>query len=951
MRKIFLFCIMFVGLASWAYSQTTVAEREAKKTAERIKRWMEWANPTPIIESSEALSLPMMPAIVLPDNANAAQFMDVNTIVNEPASGLIVQNESSIAVNPKNPKNLIAAAVDYRDNGARWVYVSSDGGRTWTNKNLGVPATGWSASNDPSVMFAADGTGYLMYGGFGNRATASPENGVFIARTTDEGVTWQSHFAVIRHTGPQTPDSNFEDKYYVHVDNSPTSPYFGRVYTPWKRVIGRDSSTQIVNTYSTDKGTTWSTPLRVSERLPGTSEDTTFGQSFPLTITGPMGEVYVVWNHGIVKGVGFAKSTDGAQTFSAPRIIQRYNPLGTARRINEGIRHTVKGRVRAESYPSIVCDIYTPNRKGWLYLVWAADSIPNVYFSRSTDGGDTWSAAKIVHSDTKNDQFWSWIALDPSNGDLAVMYLDSRDDPANILTSCYVSYSSDGGDTWYDKRISDAESDLRRNPFQGNGFAGDYNGCAFHNGIVYPSWVDMRNARQNINDNDVFTAIVNVNGLIPPPRFIAKTLPENSTAIQLNWAEVTMRGFNKPIGDYEYELMRDGKSVQKFPRTTTSFLDTGLEKFKRYDYSLRIVADGDSSAYVYSRAFSGGSREPGTPRLLQAKGSQDVNVNLSVALPLYRLDSTTLMVNARAVALYRDGIFIKEIDIASTDAGKTVMINDTPPVRGWYSYSVTLRDSETPSNESAQSNAIFLYTGAISDNYADNFEEGTLRKYWTSTAWGLANVGYASANSLTESPQGRYRRSMRDSIALFPVLTQGGSTRMSFRHAAIIHPTDSGIVEQSTDMGRTWTLVAAFNNSQFAPWADTILAADDWKHEIVSLSGADTILARFRFRSNLSQELDGWYIDDIVIGATASVTMTNEHNGVNVYPNPTRSALYIQGMDDEELTIYSILGEKMPVQYLQENPEKIVNVSSYANGVYGVYSKKYGTIHYFSVQR
>jgi hypothetical protein len=61
---------------------------------------MEWANPTPIIESSEALSLPMMPAIVLPDNANAAQFMDVNTIVNEPASGLIVQNESSIAGKP-----------------------------------------------------------------------------------------------------------------------------------------------------------------------------------------------------------------------------------------------------------------------------------------------------------------------------------------------------------------------------------------------------------------------------------------------------------------------------------------------------------------------------------------------------------------------------------------------------------------------------------------------------------------------------------------------------------------------------------------------------------------------------------------------------------------------------------------------------------------------------------
>jgi hypothetical protein len=88
-----------------------------------------------------------------------------------------------------------------------------------------LPQVGVQVMTHP-LCFAADGTGYLMYGGFGNRATASPENGVFIARTTDEGVTWQSHFAVIRHTGPQTPDSNFEDKYYVHVDNSPTSPVF-----------------------------------------------------------------------------------------------------------------------------------------------------------------------------------------------------------------------------------------------------------------------------------------------------------------------------------------------------------------------------------------------------------------------------------------------------------------------------------------------------------------------------------------------------------------------------------------------------------------------------------------------------------------------------------------------------------------------------------------------------
>lgn len=949
MFRLILFLLLLLPYTT--YSQKSEAQREADEVAERIRKWMEWSNPTPVLKAEEQ-DYPLMPTIVLPDNTNAAVFNDVNTIVEEAASGFVVQNESSIAVNPKNPLNLIAAAVDYRDNGARWVYVSSDAGKTWKNLNLGIPATGWTGSNDPSVTFAADGTGYLMYGGFGNREVGSPENGVFVARTKDEGKTWQSHFAVIQHKGTQTADSNFEDKYYVHVDNSPASPYFGRVYTPWKRVISRDSSTQIVNTFSTDEGATWSVPLRVSERLSGTSEDTTFGQSFPLTITGPLGEVYVIWNHGIKKAIGFAKSTDGAKTFSAPRLVQHYKELGIARKIPEGIRHTVKGKVRAESYPSIVCDIYTAQRKGWLYMVWAADRIPNVYFSRSTDGGDTWSTPKIVHSDTTNDQFWSWLALDPTNGDLAVMYLDSRDDPTNLLTSCYVSYSSDGGDTWIDKRASDAESDLRRNPFNGNAFAGDYSGCAFHNGKIYPSWVDMRNAKQTNANNDVYTALVDVYGLLPPPSFIAKTIPDINTALDLEWKKPETRGFNKPLGDFSYQLFRDNVLIKTFPKETVSYRDEGLENFKRYAYSIRIFSGADTSVFVYSTAYSGGSREPGIPNLLSAKGNTDNNVSLTVKLPQYRLDSSTLFVNARAVAIYRDGVFLKESEVAATEAGKVITINDNPQRSGWYMYSVRVRDNATPYNESPSSESILTYTGPITDNYKDDFEEDILCKYFASEPWNKVNKGYNSNYSLTESPIGNYKRGMRDSIMLFPVLNPSGTTHMSFRHAAIIHPNDSGIVELSDDMGHTWRTLTAFNSSMFPAWSDNTFTDDDWKPEVLKITGNDTVLVRFRFRSNLSQELNGWYIDNIEFGLTANAEDNTDISQKTIlYPNPTKSVVYIKGAPKSDIEIMSILGEQLPVRIIQEYPELMIDVSTFPNGVYSIRHKGTHTTQYFTVQR
>ncbi|MFM8839795.1 MAG: T9SS type A sorting domain-containing protein [bacterium] len=885
---------------------------DIKRAGEALKRYMESAHPTPDIGIDIELT-PMVPMIT---NAlsNPSFFDDVNMIISE-TDQLPVQNESSIAVNPTNPMNLIGSAVDYRASSSAWVYYSMDGGRTWKNVNLGKPPKMMTSSNDPSVAFSRNGTGYLVYGAFGDRTKASPENGVFFARTTDGGVTWTKHIPVIQHLGDQTPDSTFEDKYYIWVDNSPTSPFANRLYIPWKRVINRDSSTQIVNVYSTDNGNTWSVPVPVSDRVSGISEDTTFGQSFPLTVTGAEGEVYTVWNFGPKSSIGFAKSLDGGKTFTSPRLIQTYRPFGKAKLLDEGVRHTVKGGVRAEAYPSLTCDITNGPRKGWLYLSWSADSIPNVYFSRSTDKGETWSKPIIVHSTETNDQFWHWISLDQTNGDLGIMYLDSRDDPNNIITNCYVSYSRDGGDTWMDRRASEAQSDLRNNPFRNNVFAGDYSGCAMHDGIIYPSWVDMRNAGTSKIDNDAYTAIVNTRIPQPAYPFTARPSSIDTTSIRLFWKAPKARVFDQPLNaPIRFLLTRNNVKIAELPGDVETFNDTSLIAFRTYTYGIRVIAGTDTSALKEAKATAGGARLPQMPALMSSATIGNMNIiGLGVKIPSFRADTITPFINPSKLSIFRDGAKVKEYSISIQDTGVTRIFNDTIPIEGWYEYAFTITDANKL--ESARTPIRLVFGGQIGTLYSENFDGDELRSYYSAGRFSSSSVfAFSAPNSLTESPTGQYIRNARDTFLLMPIKTiPNADHAMRFRHAAIVDKSDSAIVELSDDWGKTWKQLAQFDKTQFMPWADSVTNQDDWKPEVLSFTpGADTTLFRFRFFSGASFQEDGWWIDDITIGR--STRISEEHSHSTIYPLPAKDFLTItyDHPRNPEWRVFDMLGNEIP---------------------------------------
>ncbi|MGN6184269.1 MAG: pre-peptidase C-terminal domain-containing protein, partial [Thermoanaerobaculia bacterium] len=118
-----------------------------------------------------------------------------------------------------------------------------------------------------------------------------------------------------------------------------------------------------------------------------------------------------------------------------------------------------------------------------------------IWFSRSTDGGATWSArVKINNQSGLNDQFNPFLAVDETNGNIGAIYYDTVADAGRKKVDVYYQLSTNGGVSWEpavkvttamtDETISGADS--------GNQF-GDYNSLSGYGNSFFPSWTDRRN--------------------------------------------------------------------------------------------------------------------------------------------------------------------------------------------------------------------------------------------------------------------------------------------------------------------------------------------------------------------------------------------------------------------------------------------------------------------------
>jgi len=549
------------------------------------------------------------------------------------------------------------------------------------------------------------------------------------------------------------------------------------------------------------------------------------------------------------------------------------------------------------------------------------------------------------------------------NGDLAIMYLDSRLDPANIGVDCFISYSSDGGLSWIDRRTSDIQGDLRKNPFGQNSFAGDYSGCAFYHGKIYPSWIDMRSAETNIFDSDVYTAMINTQLPEPVKKFEVKILPEKPTELDLSWTAPTARVFGQTLNssNYHYALYRNGVYQRDLANNVSNYSDTQLTKYEKYIYSICVVAGADTSVFRLDTAFAGGSKNPAMPELSH-KDSLISNIlqnTLFVKIPSLREDGITPLVNLKEVALYQDGQFVKNYSVNQTDTGKTVQIEPELSETGYYRFYVKILDSQNPQNSSQASKEDTLWYGSVdgpdNDLTSDDYNS---RRCFNIGGWGIVDNYYGFSGSfITESPTDKYKNSTNYILNL-PVfqlyfLTSmskskiiNGGNGIEFHHSALIYPNDTAFVEFSFNM-KDWKLWKKFNRSSYSKWQDSTRNLSDFMLESlpVYLSGNVTqpiiVYPRLRLSSNGFRNDEGWYIYGLNYNVSTGVNDgTIDKSRILLFPNPAENQLFVNysgsiNFNTANLKVYSVLGVELACTASQSGEQGVsLDISHLQAGIY-----------------
>lgn len=324
-------------------------------------------------------------------------------------------NEPSFAIDPTNPLHMVAGWRQFPtiSSDARYagVAVSTDGGLSWFNEGTLPPPPDAPDAQQSDPVLAVDWNGVFFYNSLIFRGS---HLGVATYRSDTGGFSWEEPV----FSRDQSADKNWYEIDYI------TGNHYGIWQLPGE--FAR----------STDGGRTWAR-WRVGASI------------FAHVNVGPDAEVYIGWwENGGVK----IRRSDNAQD---PNATPTFTPE-VAIAFGDMVWQPPMNPDGGASQVWIATNQNDGPQRGWVYVLSSSQTgndPADVMFSRSTDGGQTWSAPIRVNDDAPG-QDYQWMAamsMAPG-GRLDAAWFDTRDDPGHLLSRLYYAHSYDGGATWSPSR-------------------------------------------------------------------------------------------------------------------------------------------------------------------------------------------------------------------------------------------------------------------------------------------------------------------------------------------------------------------------------------------------------------------------------------------------------------------------------------------------------------------
>jgi Ca2+-binding RTX toxin-like protein len=462
---------------------------------------------------------------------SAAAFAGVDVQVNNTATDNVAgdqttQNETGMVVGPNG--EICAGFNDFGPNGLSGFARSTNFGATWTD--LG----GLNERGDPVLAYheASDTYFYASLGTTRIRVNRSTDGCQSFGAAVNASILFNA-------SGNTT---TLADKPWIAVDNT-GGANDGNVYVCFTRFFdtsmppnGTADASELRFMRSTDGGNTY-----VNEQVIGANGTAPFGCNVQV---GSDGAVNVTWARRDNDNIVFRRSTDAGQTFGGLIRVNsgatREPGTDTIVNCGGGNRPTLTGNIRMLHQAWMATDTSGGPNDGNLYVVWASDPAgtpdnSDVFFSRSTDDGATWSAMmQIGAGGGATDQFEPNVAVNDT-GDVAVAWYDRRNDVTNNTNiDVYTAFSTDGGVTFLPiVRVTDQSFGVPQlnpnfNPGAAQCYMGEYIAVDGAGARFYYLWGDNRNTVTNANwptgrpDPDVFfDALAGPSTLSCPPGLVA----------------------------------------------------------------------------------------------------------------------------------------------------------------------------------------------------------------------------------------------------------------------------------------------------------------------------------------------------------------------------------------------------------------------------------------------